>query len=86
MKITASVTKSSHEDRGLCYLHLLIFPYTYIVLFWKMKSCCDLSFPQQIRSNTTVQLCILRAYSSVRIDFNMNHKRHTLPLVYTMLV
>ena len=25
MKITVSVTKSSHEDRGLCYLHLKIF-------------------------------------------------------------
>ena len=25
MKITANVTKSSHEDRGPCYLHLQIF-------------------------------------------------------------
>ena len=25
MKITASVTESTHQDRGLCYLHLPIF-------------------------------------------------------------
>ena len=25
IKITASVTKSLHQDRGLCYLHLPIF-------------------------------------------------------------
>ena len=25
MKITASVTKSSHQGRGSCYLHFLIF-------------------------------------------------------------
>ena len=42
MKITASVTKSSHEHCGQYYLHLSIFSYTYTLLFcWKMKSCCD---------------------------------------------
>ena len=28
MKITESVTKSSHQDCGPCYLHLPNFPYT----------------------------------------------------------
>ena len=44
------------------------------------------SFPQQIRPQTTVQLGVLQECTSVRIGFSMNHKRHTLPIVYTMLV
>ena len=31
MKITATVTKGSHQDHGLCYLHLPIF-FVYITL------------------------------------------------------
>ena len=40
MKTTASVTKSSHRDRGPLYLRLpIFFSYTYTVLFcWKIKS------------------------------------------------
>ena len=38
MKTTVSVTKSRHEDRGPCYLHLQIFSYTYTLLLgWKIK-------------------------------------------------
>ena len=45
-------------DCSSCHLHLPIFSYSYTILFWKIKSCCDLCFPQQIRSQITVQLCI----------------------------
>ena len=37
------------------------------------------------RLQTIVQLYILGYCSSVGIGFNMDNKRHTLPLVYTML-
>ena len=84
MKITASVTNSSHQDRGPCYLHSPIFSYTFI-LCWKIKSCCDSCFPQQIRPYTAVQWYILGDYSIVRIGFNMINKRHTLSMVYTLL-
>ena len=81
MKIAASVTKNSHQNRGPCYLHLPIFPYTYILLFrWKIKSCRGRCFSQQIRPLTTVQLCILQDYSSVGIVLNMNHKRNILSI------
>ena len=37
----------------------LFFSYTYTLIFcWKIKSCCDHCFPQQIRPHTTVQRCI----------------------------
>ena len=43
MKITASVTKSLHQDRGLCSLHSpIFFPYTYTLLFC---GSCDRCFP-----------------------------------------
>ena len=60
-----------------------IFSYTYTHSQKKNFHHC---FPQKIRAQTTVQLCILQDYSSVRIAFNMNNKCHILPLVYTMLV
>ena len=42
MKITASVTKSLHQDCGTCYLHWpIFFPYTYTLLFCcKIKCSC----------------------------------------------
>ena len=87
MKITTSVTKSSHQHCDLCYLHLPIFSFTYtLLLCGKMQSCCDYCFPLQIRPQNTIQLYLLRDYSSGRIDFNMNNKPHSLPTVYTMLV
>ena len=49
MKITASVTKSSRQDCGPCYLHLLIFFLSYTLLFCPEISFCDRCFPQQIR-------------------------------------
>ena len=39
-----------------------------------------------LKLQTIVQLYILWYYCNVRIGFNMNNKRHTLPIVYTMLV
>ena len=59
MKIAASVTEILHEDHRLCNLNLSLFSYTYTLLFcWKIWSCCDLCFPQQIRTQTNVQLYI----------------------------
>ena len=56
MEISASATKSSHQDCRPCYLPLPFFSYTYTLLFcWKIKSCCDHIFPQQIRAQTFVQ-------------------------------
>ena len=79
MKITASVTKSSHQDRGPCYSHLPIISYTSTLLYCcKMKSCCDHCFPQKIRPQITVQLYIARDYCLVRVGFNMINKRRTL--------
>ena len=70
-----------------CYLHLSIFTFTYTLLVCdKIKSCCDHRFPQQIRPQNTAQLYILRDYSSGTIGFNMKNKRHSLPVVYTILV
>ena len=41
MKIIASVTKSSHQNRGPCYLQLPIFSYTYSpVLLQNKKFLC----------------------------------------------
>ena len=47
----------------------LFFSYTCPLLFRrkKKKGCCDHCFLQRIRPITTVQLCILQDYSSVRI-------------------
>ena len=77
MKIIA---KSSHQDCGPYYLLLLIFfLYIHSPLLLENNHC----FPQQIRTQITVQWYILKDYSSVRIDFNMIKKQHTLPIVYT---
>ena len=78
MKITSSVTKSFHQDRGPRYLQLPIFFFIHPLFFCGKISCCDCYFPQQIRPQTTVQLYILRDYSSVRTGFNMiTNDRHT---------
>ena len=53
---------------------------------YKIKSCYDRCFLQQIRPQTTVQWYMLQKYSSLRIGFNITNKRHTLPVVYTLLV
>ena len=66
---------------------LAFFSFTYTLLFCrKRKTCCDHCFLQEIRPRNTVQLYILRDYLSRRIGFNMNNKRHPLPIVYTILV
>ena len=82
IKITASVKKARIKILACAVHTYLCFSYTYTVLFcWKIKSCCDRCFPQQIRPQTTVQLCILRGYSSVRVGFHMINKRHILFIV-----
>ena len=86
MKITASDTKSSHHDRGPCHLHLPFFLLHTHFSCRKRKTCCDHCSLQEIRPRNTVQLYILRDYLSRRIGFNMNNKRHPLPIVYTILV
>ena len=53
---------------------------------WKIKSCCDCCFPQQIRPQIYIHLYILQVYSSVSTSFNMINKCHTVLVVYTMLV
>ena len=52
MKITASVTKSSHQDRGPCYLHLPIFflIHTLSCLLQDKKFLCR---PSQIACTVT---------------------------------
>ena len=83
MKITASVTKSLHQDRGLCYLNLLIFfLYMHSPVLLEIKRCCDRCLSQQIRPQIFVQLYILRDYSNVRIGFNMINKRHAVRIVH----
>ena len=64
MKITESIKESSHQDRGL-NLHLP-------VSFFYIHS----AVPQQIRTQFTVQLCILQDYCSVRFGLDMNHTPH----------
>ena len=68
------------------YTCLFFFILTLSSSAWKIKSCCHRCFSQQIRLQITVQLYILRGYSSVRIGFNMTNKHHKLPVVCNMLV
>ena len=81
-KITATVTRSSHQDRGLCYLYFPIFYTKSLLFYWKIKTGCYRCFPQQIRQQVTVQWYILRNYSSVKVLFNMINKHHTLRIVF----
>ena len=54
--VTASTTKSSHQDHGLCYLQISIFSYTYISSSaGKQNKFCDHCFPKQNRPQKTVQ-------------------------------
>ena len=69
MKITASVTKSSHKDRGPCYLNLPIVLYIHPAFL--VENRC---FPHHA----------LQDYSSVRIGFSMINNRHALPIVCTL--
>ena len=59
MKITVSVTKSSHQDYGCAVYTYLFFSYTSTLLFCcEIKSYCDCYFPQKIRPQMTVQLYV----------------------------
>ena len=87
MKITVSVTKSLHQNHGLCYLHLTsFFSFTYTLLFCnKIKICCDWCFPQQIIPKTMIQLYIY--YENILVwglvSLSITNTTYTLPIVYT---
>ena len=70
MKITESIKESSHQDRGLT-LHL---PVSFFYIHAPV--------PQQIRTQSTVQLCILQNYCSVRFGLDMNHTPHAAYSIY----
>ena len=65
----------------LFYTIIYFFVYIHSPLLLEKKKRCDCCFPQQIRPQITVQLYIVREYSSVRIVFNAINKRHTLLIV-----
>ena len=82
MNIIVAITTSLHEDCGPCYLYLPISSYTYtLLLCWKIKNERDRLFHQQIGPQITVQLYILRVYSSVKICSNLTNKCRTLSIV-----
>ena len=86
MKVTASVTKSSHQDRGPCYLQLPIF-LLYIHsphLLENKKVVVIADFLGKLDHYLIIY--IIQDCSSVRIIFYMINKSHTLPIVYSMLV
>ena len=77
MKITASVTKSSHQDPGPCYLHLTIF-FLYIhspVLLQNKSSCAGLlKLRARLRPWTNVHASnVTRTQKSVLIPLCSNY-------------
>ena len=85
IKVTVIITKAFIKIAARAiYTYLSFFSDTDTICN-KIKSFYDLCFPQQITLQTTVQLYILRDFSSLRIG-NMNSKRHTLPIICTVLV
>ena len=56
MKITASVKKARIK---IVALAIYTFSCTYTLFCWKIKSCCDRCFPQQIRPLTNVEFYVL---------------------------
>ena len=86
MNITTSVTKSSGEDHGPCYLQLAIFfSYTLSSSAGKQKLAVIAVFISKL-DYRSLQLYILQDHLSVRIGFNMINKCYRLPTVYTILV
>ena len=85
IKVTVIITKAFIKIAARAiYTYLSFFSDTDTICN-KIKSFYDRCFPQQITLQTTVQLYILRDFSSLRIG-NMNSKRHTLPIICTVLV
>ena len=81
-KILPCVTKSLHQDSGLCYLHLPFF-FLYIhypFLQEDKKLLWSLFFSANLIADYSIVIYILPDYSSVRIGFNMNNKCLTLPI------
>ena len=89
-KITAGVTKSSHQDRGPCYLQLLIFFfYIHSSLLLQNKKLLRLIFMiyDSKLDHRPLFTYIYCETILVGICFNMNKKHHiiyyTKPLQYT---
>ena len=76
MKITANATKSSHQDRGSCFLHLpIFFLYKYTALLLQNKKLLSsLLFLSKVDHRSLFNYT-LRDYSHVRIDFSMISKQ-----------
>ena len=51
MKITAKVTKSSHQDPGLCYSLTSFFLIHTFLFCWNIKSCCHHRDPCSINTS-----------------------------------
>ena len=82
MKITASVTKRSHQDRGRAVYSYLIFFLIHTLSSSPGKEVVMIAvFLSKLDYNDILWDC-----SSGRISFNMITKRHPLPVVFTMLV
>ena len=81
--------EKAHIKFVACAIYTIYFTcfflITYTLLFDCKRKSYDHCFRQQIRPQTTVQLCILQDYSSVKIGFSMNYTCHRLPTLYNML-
>ena len=78
MKITASVTKSFHEDCGPCYLHF--FSYIYTLLLCR-KICFKVVLTAVFPSKLDHRPFFNDVYYETILGFNMINKRHTQPIV-----
>ena len=76
MKITASVTKSFHEDCGPCYLHFFLI-YTLSSSAEKLKVVLIAVFPGKLDHRPLFS----DIYYETILGFNMINKRHTQPIV-----
>ena len=87
MKITASVTKTLHQDCGPCYLHLpIFFFYIHSSLLQQNKKLLRLLFSLAKYTTDHYLVIYITRNSSVGFGFNMNNKHQILPIVYTMLI
>ena len=75
MKITASITKSLHQDSGPRYLHFPILFLIHSLLLLENKSCCHHCFPQQIKSQITVQPVLVITCLGVLFGINCQCKK-----------
>ena len=86
MKIIASVTKSSHQVRGPCYLHLPIFFLRKLSSAGKQKVFVIGVFLSILDHIPLFNDVYYEAILVWEDWINMINKRHILPIVYTMLI